>query len=56
MPVEIRELVIKTEVRTQTEAMNSVERSLNLEDMKKEILSSCKRMIHEQKKRSQIKR
>ena len=56
MPVEIRELIIKTEVRTQTQAINSVEHSLDFSEMKKEILSSCKRMIQEHKKRAQNKR
>ena len=56
MPVEIRELVIKTEVRMHTQAVNPVERPLDISEMKKEILSSCKRMIQEQRKRAQNKR
>ena len=58
MPVEIRELVIKTEVRSQTHQTMS-NASIHTEDileMKKEIMAACKRMILEQKKRTYNKR
>ena len=56
MPVEIRELVIKTEVRSHMHAINADENSPDFSEIKKEILVSCKRMIQEYNKRAENKR
>jgi hypothetical protein len=56
MPVEIRELIIKTEVRS-VEQINQDKVTLNdLLELKSELLMLCKRMISEQTKKSNFKR
>jgi hypothetical protein len=56
MPVEIRELIIKTEVRSVEQNENNVFRHEDITELKSELLSACKRMILEQTKRSNFKR
>lgn len=56
MPIEIRELIIKTEISS-TSGRHSggvKEKELNL--LKKQLLEECKRIISENTKRSDYKR
>ena len=51
MPIEIRELIIKTEVKTtQRESLSNASK-LQIERLKKEVLENCKRMILESNKK-----
>jgi hypothetical protein len=56
MPVEIRELVIKTEVRTANHHAQNSMRSEDISHLKSEMLDVCKRMILEGSKRANNKR
>ena len=56
MPIEIRELVIKTEVRTQD---YEVQRSIDdhtISLLKQELMESCKRLLTERNKRGSYRR
>lgn len=56
MPIEIRELVIRTEVSAVDHTnQNSIETE-DLQALKSDILAICKRMIIEQTKKSNFKR
>ena len=57
MPIEIRELIIKTEVRTTIDS--TIENDKKAEDfmaMKLELLESCKRMISDLNKKTHFNR
>lgn len=56
MPVEIRELIIKTEVTTKDQATRLNDSFKNVDHLKQEILSACKRMLKDKVKRAQMKR
>jgi hypothetical protein len=45
MPVEIRELIIKTEISTNTSNRLTGAKDKNLDRLKKQILEECKRII-----------
>lgn len=56
MPVEIREIVIKTVIRS-TDAPGNAERSeVETNALKQELLDACKRMINQNVKRVSYKR
>ena len=47
MPIEIKEVIVKTTVEKQPSQENSDELDLkNLEEMKKEILRTCEQLIN----------
>ena len=55
MPVEIRELIIKTEIRTEAEKTSS----LNTNDftaLREEVLEMCKRILSEKIKKTNYRR
>lgn len=56
MPIEIRELIIKTEVRTETGAFINSESEQEIYELKQQILNDCKRLISEVKKREKRRR
>ena len=56
MPVEIRELIIKTEVRSQLDGNHPHMNEEDISGLKEDILSACKRMIQEKSKKNQFKR
>ena len=51
MPIEIRELVIKTEVKTVHENVDTKRTAL-----KKEVLKACQRMVSKAQKREKFNR
>tara|TARA_R110002050_G_scaffold261556_1_gene401625 strand:- start:109320 stop:109487 length:168 start_codon:yes stop_codon:yes gene_type:complete len=55
MPVEIRELIIKTEIRTEDVYRTSLN-NIDLNLFKNELLEDCKRMILDTNKRINYKR
>ncbi|MCH9659510.1 MAG: hypothetical protein K0U54_01220 [Bacteroidetes bacterium] len=56
MPIEIRELVIKTEIRSsQPSDMTEIPRD-ELRKIKKQLLQECKKLIIEHTRRSAYKR
>lgn len=55
MPVEIRELIIKTEIRTVTDEFSSLNENEFLV-FKEEILETCKRMLTEGVKKINYRR
>ena len=56
MPVEIRELIIKTEVRSELQKRALDEDHEDLSELKHEIMMACKRMIQENTRRANFKR
>lgn len=56
MPVEIKELVIKTEVKSAEQQLPSDVQKKDLADLRADILKACKRMITEQTKKTSFKR
>ena len=56
MPVEIRELIIKTEVMSAEQQQHTSIGQKELAEMKTHILKTCKRMILEQTKKTSFKR
>lgn len=56
MPIEIRELTIKTEVRTTNEQMQTKMRAQDVSLLKNEILEACKRMFVLGNKKANYKR
>lgn len=56
MPIEIRELVIKTEIRTVHENVRSKRTSQDAVQLKDEVLEMCRRMISEAQKREKYNR
>ncbi|AXG69262.1 hypothetical protein KORDIASMS9_01482 [Kordia sp. SMS9] len=56
MPIEIRELVIKTEIKTVHENLHSKRSAYDTSQLKNEVLESCRRMITEAQKREKYNR
>lgn len=56
MPVEIRELVIRTEISSVSGNAAGKAGSTEIRNVKKQILEECKRLIAEKTKRSVNKR
>lgn len=56
MPIEIRELIIKTEVRTTDLNTQNTIKSEDLLLLKSQLLEDCKRMLTEGNKRASYKR
>jgi hypothetical protein len=56
MPIEIRELVIKTEVSTGNKNHVGNVSDSDLKNLKKQVLEECKRMLVENEKRNSHKR
>ncbi|WP_159439320.1 DUF5908 family protein [Tenacibaculum agarivorans] len=55
MPVEIRELIIKTEIKTAVDQINTVN-EVDLSVFKEEVLEMCKRMLSEGIKKTSYRR
>ncbi|WP_430410644.1 DUF5908 family protein [Kordia sp.] len=56
MPIEIRELVIKTEIQSVTRSATASHQKQDLSQLKNELLETCKRMISESHKKEKYKR
>lgn len=56
MPVEIREIVIKTVIHTKDAVTNTDRDEAETEALKQELLEACKRMINQNVKRVAYKR
>lgn len=56
MPIEIRELVIKTEIKTVHENLNAKRTAYDTSKLKNEVLEACQRMISEAQKREKYNR
>lgn len=56
MPIEIRELIIKTEVRTEIGGQFNAQAEQELYELKQQILEDCKRLISEVKTRDKRRR
>lgn len=56
MPIEIRELVIKTTITTGGTGNNFLTDEKELAHLKKQLLEECKRLIKEHTKKRNIKR
>ena len=56
MPVEIREIVIQTEVRNDQTALNNSLSVDQLNHARKQILAECERMIKEKARKNRTKR
>jgi len=55
MPVEIRELIIKTEIRTATEKVSSLNDN-DFTAFREEVMEMCKRILSEGIKRTNYRR
>ncbi len=55
MPVEIRELIIKTEIRTEADKTSSLNDN-DVHLLKEELLEMCKRMLSEGVKKTNYRR
>ncbi|WP_442266829.1 DUF5908 family protein [Tenacibaculum sp. ZS6-P6] len=55
MPVEIRELIIKTEIKTAVEQSSTIQ-DIDLSVFKEEIIEMCKRMLSEEVRRTSYRR
>lgn len=55
MPVEIRELIIKTEIKTETNKTSDLH-EYDLALLKEELIETCKRMLHEGIKKTNYRR
>jgi len=56
MPIEIRELVIKTEIKTVHENAHTKRNMFDTSALKNEVLETCRRMISEAQKREKYNR
>jgi hypothetical protein len=56
MPIEIRELIIKTKITATDQGSSTVMNERQLTALKKELLKECKRTILETAKRTSHKR
>jgi len=52
MPIEIRELIIKTEIRTKDGDERSAVQYEELRTFKKQLLEECRRLLQRQSKRN----
>ncbi|CAM1362499.1 DUF5908 family protein [Tenacibaculum xiamenense] len=51
MPIEIRELIIKTEIKSIEQVQAPIVSSALINDLKNEVLENCKKMIVDSTKR-----
>ncbi|QSW89343.1 MULTISPECIES: DUF5908 family protein [Flavobacterium] len=56
MPIEIRELVIKTEIVSSHNKSNSAAKEKELSLLRKQVLEECKRLISEKNQENSYKR
>jgi len=56
MPIEIRELVIKTEIKSALQSATASHQRHDISRLKDELLETCKRMISESHKKEKYKR
>ena len=56
MPVEVRELVIKTEIVTTDKAAQSQMQSKDITELKNELLEACRKMLTAQHRRTANRR
>ncbi|MEM0577648.1 MULTISPECIES: DUF5908 family protein [Flavobacterium] len=56
MPIEIRELIIKTEISSRDNFKDSNAKEAEIQLLKKQLLEECKRMIAERTKKNSYKR
>lgn len=56
MPVEIRELVIKTTLESRSAARPEVERTAELQALRRDVLDECERMLRTYQGRRRIDR
>ena len=56
MPIEIRELIIKTEISSRDKSDDAPIKEAEMYVLKKQLLEECKRMIVEKTKKSIYKR
>ena len=56
MPIEIREIVIKTEVRTGINNQESLKINEEIQKLKRQLKVEVKKMLVDQTKRNKIKR
>ena len=56
MPIEIREIIIKTEIRTVVQDRRIIKKKEDFQVMRKQLLQECKRIIFEQTKKNIYKR
>lgn len=56
MPVEIRELIIKTEIRSQSKPVEEEALSERMKILKKQLLAECKRMIQKHNGQNSLNR
>ncbi len=56
MPVEIREIVIKTTIQSRDTGSSSNLDDYNLGKIKREVLESCRKLLEENQKRVKYKR
>lgn len=56
MPIEIRELIIKTEISSRNKVNDVSIKETEFYHLKKQLLEECKRMITEKTKKNSYKR
>ncbi len=56
MPIEIRELIIKTEIASRDRSADTVIKETEMHILKKQLLEECKRMITEKTRKNLYKR
>lgn len=56
MPVEIRELIIRTEITTAGKPVSQLQKDKQMEKLKRQLLYECKKMMMPAAKRSFSKR
>ncbi|WP_165396028.1 DUF5908 family protein [Flavobacterium sp. J27] len=56
MPIEIRELIIKTEIASKSKMEEDIPKEIEMNAFKKQVLDECKRMIAEKTKKNNYKR
>ncbi|PIF29793.1 hypothetical protein CLU81_0177 [Flavobacterium sp. 9] len=56
MPIEIRELIIKTEIVTTNAKNSAVAKERELSILRKQLLEECKRLIAEKNQENSYKR
>ena len=56
MPIEIRELVIKTEIKSAMQSASASHQRQDMSRLRNELLETCKRMISESHKKEKYKR
>ncbi|NHN24931.1 hypothetical protein FIA58_004500 [Flavobacterium jejuense] len=56
MPIEIRELIIKTEISSRDSFIDNSVKETEIHLLKKQLLEECRRMIAEKTKKNSYKR